>query len=183
MLKIAEGDDGETVRMEGAAQILELGGEEDEEEEDALATSAFEAMREEGGAQAGQRSLYHDMYLQHQQQQQQLKQHQQQLQQHEQQQQETSDKAVSANLLRPDAAGKFHQMAVTTAANATSTTDAGHTTIELVTQASTESAFDSEEKNVQTDWSTIGKVGELVRKAVGTGGALGPRHYIFFVEG
>ena len=67
-MRIADGGDGETVRLEGKAQILELG--DGEEEEDALATSGFEAMREGGPAQAGQRSLYHDMYMQHQQQQQ-----------------------------------------------------------------------------------------------------------------
>ena len=80
-----------------------------------------------------------------------------------------SDKAVSANLLRPDAAAsKFQQMATAAAAAAQSTTEAAagttiarhpNPTLEFATQASTESAFDSEEKNVQTDWSTIGKVG------------------------
>ena len=164
VMRIADGGDGETVRLEGKAQILELGGD-GYVDEDALATSGFEAMREGGPAQAGQRSLYHDMYMQHQQQQQQ--QHQQQ----QQQQQEMSDKAVSANLLRPDAAAsKFQQIATaaaaaaaqsTTEAAAGTTTNARHPnpTLEFATQASTESAFDSEEKNVQTDWSTIGKVG------------------------
>ena len=140
-MRIAEGGDGDTVMLEGEAQILELGGR-DEDEEDALAKSGFEAMREGDPAVAGQRSLYHDMYLQHQQQ----HQHKQKQQQPQQQQneQETSDKAVSADLLPPKAAA--------------ATTITPHPTLELTTQASTESALDSEEKNVQTDWSTIGKV-------------------------
>ena len=88
MLRIADGGDGETVavRLEGEAQILELGGESNEDE-DAVATSSFEAMREDGAEAVGQqRSLYHDMYLQHQQQKHQQQQ-QEYLQQQEQQQQ------------------------------------------------------------------------------------------------
>ena len=87
MLRIADGGDGETVavRLEGEAQILELGGE-GSEEEDAVATSSFEAMREDGAEAVGQqRSLYHDMYLQHQQQKHQQQQYLQQQEREEQQ--------------------------------------------------------------------------------------------------
>ena len=90
---------------------------------------------------------------------------------------------MSANLLRPDAAAsnKFQQIAATAVAAAqTGETNSGtrydltnvrqgtnlfkhpsrppNPALELVTQASTESALDSKEITVQTDWSTIGKV-------------------------